>query len=63
AQDGSWWQSAFARQKILVAVFPDRGLENHIRVSIGTKEQMDAFLGAASHIRRHLTRQQNPSIR
>ncbi|MBT1158481.1 histidinol-phosphate transaminase [Aminobacter anthyllidis] len=49
-QDGSWWQSAFARQKILVAVFPDKGLENYIRVSIGTKEQMDAFLCAAGRI-------------
>ncbi|PBC00708.1 histidinol-phosphate transaminase [Mesorhizobium sp. WSM3860] len=54
AQDGSWWQSAFAKKKILVAYFPDKGLENHIRVSIGTKEHMDAFLSAAGHISRAL---------
>ena len=49
-QDGSWWQAALERQKILVAFFPDKGLQNYIRVSIGTKEQMDAFLAAASDI-------------
>ncbi|QKC92492.1 histidinol-phosphate transaminase [Mesorhizobium sp. NZP2234] len=60
-QDGSWWQSAFARQKILVAVFPDKGLENYIRVSIGTKEQMDAFLRAASRISRILNMSRPPN--
>ncbi|WP_192384438.1 histidinol-phosphate transaminase [Mesorhizobium silamurunense] len=49
-QDGSWWQAALERQKILVAFFPDKGLENYIRVSIGTKEQMDAFLTATRDI-------------
>ncbi|RXT44761.1 histidinol-phosphate transaminase [Mesorhizobium erdmanii] len=49
-QDGSWWQAALERQKILVAFFPDKGLQNHIRISIGTKEQMDAFLAAARDI-------------
>lgn len=49
-QDGSWWQAALERQKILVAFFPDKGLEHCIRVSIGTKEQMDAFLAAAGDI-------------
>ncbi|MER8783375.1 histidinol-phosphate transaminase [Mesorhizobium sp. M1006] len=49
-QDGSWWQAALERQKILVAYFPDSGLEHCIRVSIGTKEQLDAFLAAARDI-------------
>ncbi|WP_192356978.1 histidinol-phosphate transaminase [Mesorhizobium mediterraneum] len=49
-QDGSWWQAALERQKILVAFFPDKGLQNYIRVSIGTKEQMDAFLASARDI-------------
>ncbi|MFB9263051.1 histidinol-phosphate transaminase [Bradyrhizobium erythrophlei] len=49
-QDGRWWQAALEKRKILVAFFPDRGLENCIRVSIGTKSQMDAFLVAASDI-------------
>ena len=44
-QEGSWWQAALERQKILVAFFPDEGLENYIRISIGTKDQMDEFLG------------------
>ncbi|MER9001394.1 histidinol-phosphate transaminase [Mesorhizobium australicum] len=54
-QDGSWWQAALERQKILVAFFPDKGLEHCIRVSIGTKEQMDAFLAAAGDIAGSLT--------
>lgn len=49
-QDGSWWQAALEGQKILVAYFPDNGLEHCIRVSIGTKEQLDAFLAAAGDI-------------
>lgn len=49
-QDGSWWQAALERQKILVAYFPDNGLEHCIRVSIGTKKQLDAFLAAAGDI-------------
>lgn len=49
-QDGSWWQAALKGQKILVAYFPDNGLEHCIRVSIGTKEQLDAFLAAAGDI-------------
>lgn len=51
-QDGRWWQSALERQKILVATFPDEGLKDCIRVSIGTSEQMEAFLAAAGKIRR-----------
>ncbi|MER9312951.1 histidinol-phosphate transaminase [Mesorhizobium australicum] len=54
-QDGSWWQAALERQKILVAFFPDKGLEHCIRVSIGTKEQMDGFLAAAGDIAGSLT--------
>ncbi|MET2831071.1 histidinol-phosphate transaminase [Mesorhizobium shangrilense] len=49
-QDGLWWQAALERQKLLVAFFPDNGLQNYIRISIGTKEQMDAFLAAARDI-------------
>ncbi|XIA67556.1 histidinol-phosphate transaminase [Bradyrhizobium sp. TZ2] len=49
-RDGRWWQTALQRQKMLVAFFPDNGLENSIRVSIGTKEHMDAFLTAVSDI-------------
>lgn len=49
-QDGSWWQASLQRRKILVAVFPEDGLENCIRVSIGTKNQMDAFLAAVADI-------------
>ncbi|MFC0804709.1 MULTISPECIES: histidinol-phosphate transaminase [Sinorhizobium] len=49
-QDGTWWQASLKRRKILVAVFPEDGLENCIRVSIGTKPQMDAFLAAVSDI-------------
>ncbi len=48
--DGRWWQLALERQKILVAFFPDEGLEDCIRVSIGTKTQMDAILAAISDI-------------
>jgi histidinol-phosphate aminotransferase len=53
-QDGTWWQAALERQKILVAFFPDKGLENYIRVTIGTKEQMDTFLAAVKDISRNL---------
>ncbi|BCM17573.1 histidinol-phosphate transaminase [Mesorhizobium sp. J8] len=49
-QDGRWWQEALERRKILVAFFPEKGLENYIRVSVGTKRQMDAFLNAVSGI-------------
>ncbi|WP_085026089.1 histidinol-phosphate transaminase [Ensifer aridi] len=49
-QDGTWWQASLKRRKILVAVFPEDGLENCIRVSIGTKPQMDAFLAAVGDI-------------
>lgn len=49
-RDGIWWQASLEQKKILVAVFPDRGLEYCIRVSIGTKAQMDAFLAAVSDI-------------
>ncbi|MDF0492999.1 MULTISPECIES: histidinol-phosphate transaminase [Bradyrhizobium] len=51
-QDGRWWQSALESQKVLVASFPDDGLEDCIRVSIGTREQMDAFLTAVGTVRR-----------
>ncbi|MGY3238553.1 histidinol-phosphate aminotransferase [Bradyrhizobium sp. USDA 4472] len=51
-RDGRWWQSALERQKILVATFPDDGLEDCIRVSVGTSEQMEAFLGAVGKVRR-----------
>ncbi|AMA59830.1 histidinol-phosphate transaminase [Bradyrhizobium sp. CCGE-LA001] len=50
-QDGKWWQSALERQRILVAFFPNDGLEDCIRVSIGTRNQMDAFLEAIDKIR------------
>lgn len=49
-QEGKWWQAALERQKILVAFFEDPGLENHIRVSIGTKAEMDEFLEVAREI-------------
>ncbi|MEI8703174.1 histidinol-phosphate transaminase [Mesorhizobium sp. ISC15] len=49
-QEGPCWQAALKEQKILIASFPDRYLKNCIRVSIGTKEQMDKFLAAAKHI-------------
>ncbi|WFU23185.1 histidinol-phosphate transaminase [Bradyrhizobium sp. CB1717] len=51
-RDGKWWQSALERQGILVAFFPDDGLEDCIRVSIGTRNQMDPFLEAVDKIRR-----------
>ncbi|MCP3392074.1 histidinol-phosphate transaminase [Bradyrhizobium sp. CCGB12] len=50
-QDGRWWQSALERQKVLVAFFADDGMQDCIRVSIGTKEQMDAFLTAVRKLR------------
>ncbi|RUU12756.1 histidinol-phosphate transaminase [Mesorhizobium sp. USDA-HM6] len=49
-QDGRWWQAALERRKILVAFFPEKSLQNHIRVSIGTKKQMDSFLHAVADI-------------
>ncbi|MBB4188781.1 histidinol-phosphate aminotransferase [Sinorhizobium terangae] len=49
-RDGAWWQTCLKRKKILVAVLPDEGLEDCIRVSIGTKPQMDAFLAAVEDI-------------
>ncbi|PBB52329.1 MULTISPECIES: histidinol-phosphate transaminase [Mesorhizobium] len=49
-QEGSWWQAALERQKILVAFFEDAGLENYIRISIGTKNEMDEFLEVATEI-------------
>ncbi|TCN26968.1 histidinol-phosphate transaminase [Sinorhizobium americanum] len=49
-QDGTWWQASLKKRKILVAVFPEDGLENCIRVSIGTRAQMDAFLTAVRDI-------------
>ncbi|MGY3622072.1 histidinol-phosphate transaminase [Bradyrhizobium sp. USDA 10063] len=49
-QDGRWWQAALEEQKMLVACFPDKGLESCIRVSIGTTTQMDAFLAAVTDI-------------
>ncbi|WP_028351289.1 histidinol-phosphate transaminase [Bradyrhizobium murdochi] len=58
--DGRWWQAALERQRVLVAFLPDNGLENCIRVSIGTKAQMDAFLGAASDISGSLKRGRSP---
>ncbi|WP_027584068.1 histidinol-phosphate transaminase [Bradyrhizobium sp. Ai1a-2] len=48
--NGRWWQAALERQKILVAFFPDKVLESCIRVSIGTSQQMDAFLAVVSDI-------------
>lgn len=48
--DGRWWQAALEKKKILVALFPDKGLERCIRVSIGTTSQMDAFLTAVNEI-------------
>ncbi|WEX91569.1 histidinol-phosphate transaminase (plasmid) [Sinorhizobium garamanticum] len=49
-RDGAWWQACLKRKKILVAVLPDEDLEDCIRVSIGTKPQMDAFLAAVEDI-------------
>ncbi|WP_348225568.1 aminotransferase class I/II-fold pyridoxal phosphate-dependent enzyme, partial [Sinorhizobium sp. CCBAU 05631] len=49
-RDGTWWQTCLQRKRILVAVPPDEGLEDCIRVSIGTKPQMDAFLAAVEDI-------------
>jgi len=49
-RDGPWWQTSLKRKKILVTVLPDEGLEDCIRVSIGTKPQMDAFLAAVEDI-------------
>ncbi|MBP2238975.1 histidinol-phosphate aminotransferase [Sinorhizobium kostiense] len=49
-RDGTWWQTCLKQKKILVAVLPDEGLEDCIRVSIGTKPQMDAFLAAVEDI-------------
>ncbi|ASY73996.1 histidinol-phosphate transaminase [Sinorhizobium fredii] len=49
-RDGVWWHACLKRKKILVAVLPDEGLEDCIRVSIGTKPQMDAFLAAVEDI-------------
>ncbi|CDI12040.1 histidinol-phosphate transaminase [Agrobacterium pusense] len=49
-RDGIWWQIRLKQKKILVAVLPDEGLEDRIRVSIGTKQQMDAFLAAVEDI-------------
>lgn len=51
-QGGRWWQAALEDQRVLVAFFPDAGLEECIRVSIGTKRQMDAFLAAVGRILR-----------
>ncbi|WP_407151223.1 histidinol-phosphate transaminase [Bradyrhizobium sp. ORS 86] len=53
-QDGRWWQAALEKQKILVAFFADKGLENSIRISIGTTSQIDAFLAAVHAISAHL---------
>lgn len=49
-QDGRWWQKALKRRKVLVAAFPESFLKKHIRVSIGTREQMDILLSEASEI-------------
>ncbi|MDK1389319.1 histidinol-phosphate transaminase [Sinorhizobium sp. 8-89] len=49
-RDGTWWQACLERKRILVAVIPEKGLEDCIRVSIGTTPQMDAFLAAAEDI-------------
>ncbi|KWV54678.1 histidinol-phosphate aminotransferase [Bradyrhizobium macuxiense] len=55
-QDGRWWQAALAEEKVLVASFPDESLESCIRISIGTKDQMDAFLAATNAISARTTR-------
>ncbi|WP_024519933.1 histidinol-phosphate transaminase [Bradyrhizobium sp. Tv2a-2] len=51
---GKWWQDALEQQKILVAFFPERTLENCIRISIGTRADMDAFIAAATGIAERL---------
>ncbi|MCW1414059.1 histidinol-phosphate transaminase [Rhizobium sp. 1AS11] len=51
-RNGSWWLTCLESRKILVAVFPEKGLENCIRVSIGTRSQMDAFVAAVREISR-----------
>ncbi|UVO30560.1 histidinol-phosphate transaminase [Bradyrhizobium arachidis] len=48
--DGAWWQATLQRQNVLVAFFPEKGLENFIRITIGTERQMDAFLSTVSRI-------------
>ncbi|WP_027555266.1 histidinol-phosphate transaminase [Bradyrhizobium sp. Cp5.3] len=48
--DGAWWQTALQERNVLVAFFPEEGLENCIRISIGTKAQMEAFLSAVSDV-------------
>ncbi|WFU85630.1 histidinol-phosphate transaminase [Bradyrhizobium sp. CIAT3101] len=48
--DGAWWQAALQRRNALVAFFPESGLENFIRISIGTEGQMDALLSTVSDI-------------
>ncbi|MHB0773108.1 histidinol-phosphate transaminase [Bradyrhizobium sp. 1.29L] len=55
-QDGRWWHAALEREGILVAVFPDDGLDHCIRISIGTNEQMDSFLAAVAAISERLKR-------
>ncbi|MCK1516466.1 histidinol-phosphate transaminase [Bradyrhizobium sp. 190] len=62
-KDGRWWQAALETQKILVAFFPDEDLENCIRVSIGTRSQMDAFLAAVGYISEFLRTGRPPASR
>ncbi|KRQ09664.1 pyridoxal phosphate-dependent aminotransferase [Bradyrhizobium manausense] len=49
-RDGAWWQAALQKQNVLVAFFPENGLENFIRITIGTERQMDVFLSNVSRI-------------
>ncbi|MGY8663538.1 histidinol-phosphate transaminase [Bradyrhizobium sp. UFLA05-109] len=50
--DGAWWQAELQRYNVLVAFFPENGLENFIRIAIGTDAQMDTFLSAVGDISR-----------
>ncbi|MGV7215798.1 pyridoxal phosphate-dependent aminotransferase [Bradyrhizobium sp. UFLA05-112] len=50
--DGTWWQAALQRQNVLVAFFPENGLENFVRITIGTERQMDTLFSAVSDISR-----------
>ncbi|MDX8450778.1 histidinol-phosphate transaminase [Mesorhizobium captivum] len=56
-QDGRWWQKTLKRRKVLVAAFSESFLKEHIRVSIGTREQMDILLSEMSDILRRLKKQ------
>ncbi|MDQ0561004.1 histidinol-phosphate aminotransferase [Rhizobium mesoamericanum] len=51
---GTWWQTSLRDENIFIAAFPEDGLEDYIRVSIGKKDEMDAFISAAGRILKKL---------